>query len=162
MDRWWITDGPLPSGGTKLLGPFESQELALRVRSYMETARQAAGDGATYWVDEDPAPPGRYAGGGRSPIVYTWLCARCGGYPPMARDNDPATVRCHGCGTDVPELHKFQALILSAANGGCMCEGGFHRQVTGDLPDEPAAMAVLLEVQTRPAPLRSTEGDNRA
>lgn len=52
--HWWITTGPLPAGGEKVLGPFGSQELALKVRSYMEVAQQS--DGRTYWVDdEEPA-----------------------------------------------------------------------------------------------------------
>jgi hypothetical protein len=55
-DRWWITTDALAAGGGKVLGPFCSQELALRVRTYMEAARQSAGDGRTYWVDEETAP----------------------------------------------------------------------------------------------------------
>lgn len=111
-------------------------------------------------VDDEPAPappPGRYAGGGRSPIVYTWLCPACGGYSPVGGESETEMGCCQGCGTD-NELHKFQSLILSAANGGCMCEPGYHPQVTGDLPDEGAVAAVLLEVQTRPAPRRADGG----
>jgi hypothetical protein len=52
---WWITTGPLPAGGEKVLGPFCSQDLALKVRSYMEAAQRAAGDGRTYWVDDEGA-----------------------------------------------------------------------------------------------------------
>lgn len=52
-DRWWVTTGPLADGGQKELGPFGSQELAMKVRSYMELASQEHGSGGTYWVDED-------------------------------------------------------------------------------------------------------------
>ena len=61
----------------------------------------------------------------------------------------PDLPHCQGCGSYVQEVHRFQALILSAANGGCFCEG--HRQVTGDLPTEESALAVWTEVKTRPA-----------
>jgi hypothetical protein len=54
-DRWWITTGPLPAGGEKVLGPFCSQELALKVRTYLEFATQSAG--RTYWVDDEPPAP---------------------------------------------------------------------------------------------------------
>ncbi len=98
------------------------------------------------------APPGTYAGGGRSPIVYVWLCPVCAGYAPTVPDTDYlplADKHCQGCGAYVREVHKFQALIMSAANGGCFCEG--HRQVTGDLPTEESAMQLWTEVKTRPA-----------
>jgi hypothetical protein len=80
-------------------------------------------------------PPGTYAGGGRSPVVYVWLCPVCAGYPPSDPVTGPDLPHCQGCGAYVEEVHRFQALIMSAANGGCMCTSA-HRQVTGDLPTE--------------------------
>lgn len=96
-------------------------------------------------------PPGRYAKGGRSPIVYALLCPPCAGYAPTTDEDYQGALsgRCQGCGSDSRELHRFQALILSAANGGCMCTTG-HPQVTGDLPTEGSALAVWTEVKTRP------------
>lgn len=100
-------------------------------------------------------PPGTYSRGGRSPIVYALLCAPCAGYAPTT---DPdydwipgVSGRCQGCGANSREVHRFQALIMSAANGGCMCVTG-HPQVTGDLPTEASALAVWSEVKTRPKP----------
>jgi hypothetical protein len=96
-------------------------------------------------------PPGTYANGGRSPVVYVLLCPPCAGYAPTTDEDYEGALsgRCQGCGANTRELHRFQAVILSAANGGCMCVTG-HPQVTGDLPTEDEARAVLLEVQTRP------------
>jgi hypothetical protein len=96
-------------------------------------------------------PPGRYAKGGRSPIVYAWLCPSCAGYAPTTDEDHWGALagRCQGCGAASREVHRFQALILSAANGGCMCPRE-HPQVTGDLPAEESAGAVMLEVRTRP------------
>ena len=37
MSRWWIYEGPVPEAN-KFLGPFETRELALAVRSYVERA----------------------------------------------------------------------------------------------------------------------------
>ena len=107
-------------------------------------------------------PPGTYAGGARSPIVYVLLCAPYAGYAPMT---DPdycgfLSGRCQGCGSDSRELHRFQALIMSAANGGCQCTTE-HRQVTGDLPTEEMAGALMLEVRTRPAPPGSEVAERR-
>ena len=97
-------------------------------------------------------PPGRYAKGARSPIVYAHLCAPCGGYAPTTDPDYSGALsgRCQGCGADSRELHRFQALILSAANGGCFCDSG-HRQVCGDLPTMASANQVLTEALTRPA-----------
>lgn len=105
-------------------------------------------------------PSGTYAKGTRSPIVYVRLCTPCAGYAPTTDPGYSGALpgRCQGCGGNSRELHKFQALILSAANGGCFCEG--HRQVSGDLPTEASAMAVLTEVKTRPAQFRSAEDKN--
>ena len=105
--------------------------------------------------DEIPrgvVPPGTYAGGARSPIVYVRLCPPCAGYAPITPEDYDGYLsgRCQGCGANSRELHRFQALIMSAANGGCMCDSG-HRQVTGDLPTEGSALAVWTEVKTRPA-----------
>ena len=50
MSGWWITTDILARGGKKVLGPFETQELALTVRALKE---KAEGTGRTYWVDED-------------------------------------------------------------------------------------------------------------
>ena len=97
-------------------------------------------------------PPGTYAKGGRSPIIYAYLCPVCAGYAPSTNPGAPwgaLSGRCQGCGASSRELHRFQALILSAANGGCMCLRE-HPQVTGDLPTEEMAGAVMTEVRTRP------------
>lgn len=104
-------------------------------------------------------PPGTYAKGGRSPVVYVWLCPVCAGYAPTTDEDywgGLPSPRCQGCGANSRELHRFQALILSAANGGCMCDSG-HRQVCGDLPAEASANAVLTEVRTRPPQYRAAE-----
>lgn len=98
-------------------------------------------------------PPGTYAKGARSPVVYVFLCPVCAGYAPTVPEDDPlypVGAHCQGCGAYVREVHQFQALIMSAANGGCMCTTE-HRQVTGDLPTEESALAVWTEVKTRPA-----------
>jgi hypothetical protein len=57
--KWWVCTDALARGGAKVIGPFESQELALDVRHYVEhtpfrerppgVARQQA----TFWVDEE-------------------------------------------------------------------------------------------------------------
>ncbi len=104
-------------------------------------------------IDRQQVPRGTYAGGARSPIVYVRLCPPCAGYAPTVPEDDPlypTGAPCQGCGAYVREVHRFQALILSAANGGCMCDAG-HPQVTGDLPTEASALAVWTEVKTRPA-----------
>lgn len=104
-------------------------------------------------------PPGTYAGGARSPIVYVWLCPVCAGYAPTVPEDSPlypVGAHCQGCGAYVRETHRFQALILSAANGGCMCIPE-HRQVTGDLPTEESVKQVWTEVKTRPALIGVTE-----
>ena len=96
-------------------------------------------------------PPGTYAGGARSPIVYVHLCPPCAGYAPITPEDYDGYLsgRCQGCGANSRELHRFQAMIMSAANGGCMCDSG-HRQVTGDLPTEESVMQLWTEVRTRP------------
>ena len=90
-------------------------------------------------------------------MVYVWLCAPCAGFAPTTGPDDlygPLRFHCQGCGSWTGEAHRFQALIMSAANGGCMCDEG-HRQVCGDLPTEQSAMQVLTEVRTRPPQYRS-------
>jgi hypothetical protein len=99
-------------------------------------------------------PPGTYTQGGRSPIIYVLLCAPCAGYAPTVPRNGPVRVHCQGCGAYVREVHRFQALIMSAASGGCMCVTE-HPQVTGDLPTGESATAVWTEVKTRPAQWRA-------
>lgn len=47
--RWWISTGPLARGGRKVLGPFADQELALKVRTYVEKAENRD----DLWVDEE-------------------------------------------------------------------------------------------------------------
>ena len=47
--RWWISTGILARGGIKVLGPFETKELALDVRRYVETVNAPE----TYWVDSE-------------------------------------------------------------------------------------------------------------
>lgn len=106
-------------------------------------------------------PPGTYAKGGRSPIVYAYLCAPCAGYAPITGEDYQGALggHCQGCGAWSREVHRFQALILSAANGGCRCPAE-HRQVTGDLPTGEALNAVWLEVATRPmSPAGRSERD---
>lgn len=108
-------------------------------------------------------PPGTYANGGRSPIVYVRLCPPCAGYAPMTDEDYRGALsgQCQGCGAYTRELHRFQALIMSAANGGCFCDT--HRpQVCGDLPTEQSAMQVLTEVRTRPPQYRSEKGNDDA
>ena len=96
-------------------------------------------------------PPGTYAKGGRSPIVYVFLCPVCAGYAPTTDEDETFQPGlCDGCRAMCRELHRVQALILSAANGGCMCSLP-HPQVMGDLPTMASADAVLTEVLTRPA-----------
>lgn len=108
-------------------------------------------------------PPGTYAGGGRSPVVYVLLCAPCAGYAPLTDEDYSGFLcgHCQGCGSWSREVHRFQALIMSAANGGCQCTTE-HRQVTGDLPTEEMAGALMLEVRTRPAPAGSNVAERRA
>lgn len=78
-------------------------------------------------------PRGRYAQGGRSPIVYVFLCPPCAGYAPISAPGYEGFLsgRCQGCGGYSRELHRFPAVIHSA--GSCQCESS-HRRVTGDLP----------------------------
>lgn len=58
---WWITTDVLARGGAKVLGPFESQDLALEVRTYVEAVPQlkrpvgVARQQVTFWVDEEAA-----------------------------------------------------------------------------------------------------------
>lgn len=54
-NHWWITTCPLPAGGEKVLGPFQSQELAISVRSFVEKDSAPR----TYWVDSDESEEGK-------------------------------------------------------------------------------------------------------
>lgn len=47
--RWWVCTDVLVRGGRKIIGPFESQELALRVRALVEKAEGHE----RLWVDEE-------------------------------------------------------------------------------------------------------------
>lgn len=79
-------------------------------------------------------PRGRYAQGGRSPVAWVLLCPPCAGYAPSritTTHTDPPYGQCQGCGAHVTQLHRFMAVINSAA--GCGCTAG-HPRVTGDLP----------------------------
>lgn len=78
-------------------------------------------------------PEGRYARGGRSPIVWVWLCARCAGFAPTLDPRWSETncyAPCDGCGCRGVELHRFRAYIASTE--GCSCERR-GCPVTGDL-----------------------------
>lgn len=92
-------------------------------------------------------PPGRYAQGARSPVVYVWLCAPCAGFAPLPGLKGDGAYHCGGCGYYVAEVHRFPAVIDSARD--CCCPP-VHQRVTGDLrahahkdePD-PALVAAL-------------------
>ena len=56
--RWWICTRPLDQSGTKILGPFESKDLALRVRDYVEFATNPE----TYWIDQEATDGSHDAG----------------------------------------------------------------------------------------------------
>lgn len=77
-------------------------------------------------------PPGRYAQGGRSPIVWVPLCAGCAGFAPSTPEDYRGQLsgQCAGCGVHTRELHRFQAWIDTA--DGCNCTGS-HPQVVGDV-----------------------------
>lgn len=77
-------------------------------------------------------PPGTYAKGARSPIVWVLLCPACAGYAPMTDPDYSGFLsgQCQGCGSHCRELHRFPALISSSA--GCNCTSQ-HDRVRGDL-----------------------------
>lgn len=100
-------------------------------------------------------PPGRYAQGGRSPIVWVLLCPPCAGYAASRitfTQADPPYGQCQGCGGHVTQLHRFMAVINSAA--GCNCLNN-HPAVTGDLPGSAGRHAWTLTPPTGddPGPL---------
>lgn len=49
LERWWIATDELSRGGKKLLGPFESRDLALEVRQYVEAFHK----GSTFWISKE-------------------------------------------------------------------------------------------------------------
>lgn len=53
-------------------------------------------------------PQGRYAGGGRSPIVWVRLCAGCAGFAPFTDGDYSGQLSgvCCGCGRRSRELHR--------------------------------------------------------
>lgn len=77
-------------------------------------------------------PPGRYAHGARSPIVWVRLCAACAGFAPLTEEdyNGALTGQCAGCRELSRETHRFAAHIDSAA--GCSC-GTHGAPLIGDL-----------------------------
>lgn len=48
MSKWYITSDFFWRGGKKILGPFNSQELALKIRELLEFKNRPD----TYFVDE--------------------------------------------------------------------------------------------------------------
>lgn len=48
-ERWWICTDRLTLGGLKVIGPFESRDLALEVRFFVEQVNKPE----TYWVDQE-------------------------------------------------------------------------------------------------------------
>ena len=79
-------------------------------------------------------PPGRYAHGGRSPIVWVLLCAYCAGFEVQTDEGYEGFLsgRCQGCDIWSRELHKFKAWIDTADGCGSSCEGR-HPQAVGDI-----------------------------
>jgi hypothetical protein len=77
-------------------------------------------------------PPGPYAQGGRSPIVWVFLCAGCAGFAPFTDEDYGGYLsgECEGCRTSNRELHRFRAWIDTAP--GCQCRG-VHPQAIGDV-----------------------------
>jgi hypothetical protein len=59
-NHWWVCTDVLARGGAKVIGPFESQELALDMRTLLEAVPMlkrprttAARQQDTFWVDSD-------------------------------------------------------------------------------------------------------------
>lgn len=77
-------------------------------------------------------PPGPYAHGARSPIVWVRLCASCAGYAPYTPEayNGALSGGCAGCGAWSRETHRFPAHIDSST--GCSC-GTHGDPLVGDL-----------------------------
>lgn len=78
-----------------------------------------------YVADDYPkgaVPRGRYAGGGRAPIVWVRLCAACAGFAPFTHEDYAGALSgvCHGCGGHSRELHRFAAYVDSRS--GCSCD----------------------------------------
>lgn len=96
-----------------------------------------------------PVPPGTYARGQRSPIVWVYLCARCAGYAPITPEgyDGALTGNCGGCGTHRTEVHRFRAVIDSAAGCNCTMQ---HPRMTGDLSataDTMLARALVAAIE---------------
>lgn len=92
-----------------------------------------------------PIPPGTYAGGGRSPIAWVYLCPPCGGYATATDHLDHRGAlfgQCGGCGSYCWELHRFRAFIDSASGCGCTYS---HERRTGDLSAAAGACGELLD-----------------
>lgn len=56
MSKWYITTDILERGGKKVMGPFESQELAIDVRTLLEfkiATESGETKPQTFWVDEE-------------------------------------------------------------------------------------------------------------
>jgi hypothetical protein len=86
---------------------------------------------------ERKPPPGRYAQGKRSPIVWVLLCDVCAGFALNVDESYQGYLsgRCQGCGCQAPELHRFHAYISTAEgcdahSGAC---AGRHPRVFGDV-----------------------------
>lgn len=53
--EWWITTGVKTQNGRKVLGPFVTDDLAMRVRTFVEKVEGHN----RYWVEEFPTAPTR-------------------------------------------------------------------------------------------------------
>lgn len=102
--------------------------------------------------EETAVPPGPYAQGQRSPIVWVLLCSVCAGFGPTTPEDYRGALsgQCAGCGTHVRELHRFRAWIDSTS--GCRCRGS-HDRVVGDVDVNVAALAGRVVVDL-PEPIK--------
>jgi hypothetical protein len=136
---WEPGDSPvLPPADTSGY-PADARELPEPVVATIEQVRSAVDRMLTRPIGASPLdfdrgviPPGRYAQGGRSPIVWVLLCAGCAGFAPFTPEDYSGFLSgtCNGCGCRTREMHRFRAWIDSAA--GCGCRGE-HPRVRGDL-----------------------------
>lgn len=109
-------------------------------------------------MPDTPVPPGTYAGQGRSPIVWAYLCAPCGGYVPIGAETGEnfdycVYGRCQGCGAVRSELHRFPAHIDSAA--GCSDTWKQHPRVTGDLAAAGSAAELVRWMHEQAAEMKA-------